>query len=351
MARTAEETKFVREQIIARGLKNTAANRKMLLDEYRAKYGQMTNVFQAFDTLFPNYAGMFSNRTALETMWGQDLVALLDDIIANPNNYDFDSQAGQRAWKNKLEATQWFKTRTDDQEKWDLKKPEDRDSEVKNLVTQLAVNYGQLGLTVSTLQQAAGELLRNGLTGQDEKWYMYRLAFNQKTGKSRSMASQTSEADALRSFARSYGYSDKNLDSTIESILTGTTINGVTMTEDQFKRAVQQYAKDRYPHLASRFEDGATLTSVFKPYRDVAAQILDRSEDSISPTDPLFERVLGAETGQLMSMYEFRKKLRTDAEFGYDKTATAKNDAVALANSIAAMFGKQYQNRPVGSYA
>jgi hypothetical protein len=106
---------------------------------------------------------------------------------------------------------------------------------------------------------------------------------------------------------------------------------------------LKEQAKVWYPSFAAEFESGRTFKQVVDPYARIAASTLEKDQESIDWTDPLYSQALnqGAEKGNApMSFADWSKKLRTDATYGWNQTQQANDLAATIGRSLTRAFGK-----------
>lgn len=106
---------------------------------------------------------------------------------------------------------------------------------------------------------------------------------------------------------------------------------------------LKEQAKVWYPSFAAEFESGRTFKQVVDPYARIAASTLEKDQESIDWSDPLYSQALnqGAEKGNApMSFADWSKKLRTDATYGWNQTQQANDLAATIGRSLTRAFGK-----------
>jgi hypothetical protein len=126
-------------------------------------------------------------------------------------------------------------------------------------------------------------------------------------------------------------------DATIESRLTG------VLNDEDIQRQQRELAKTKYGHLGGLIDQGFTLADLSSGFRQQAAQLLEKDENSIDMSQADFEAAYNyGEPGQkrMMTNGEWEIMLRTNAKFGWDKTNNAKAEARQLSSSIVQAFGK-----------
>jgi len=126
-------------------------------------------------------------------------------------------------------------------------------------------------------------------------------------------------------------------DSTIAGVLTG------SMIQDDVVRQQRELAKGKYAHLSSLIDQGLSLEDISDSYKTQASKLLEKDVNSIDMSQGAYSQAFDfGEEGKkrLMSTSEWEVKLRSDANFGWDKTQNAREEARALASSISQAFGR-----------
>ena len=126
-------------------------------------------------------------------------------------------------------------------------------------------------------------------------------------------------------------------DSTIAGVLTG------SMVQDDVVRQQRELAKGKYAHLANLIDQGLSLEDISDSYKTQASKLLEKDPNSIDMSQGAYSQAFDfGEEGKkrLMSTNEWEVKLRSDANFGWDKTQNARDEARALASSISQAFGR-----------
>lgn len=105
-----------------------------------------------------------------------------------------------------------------------------------------------------------------------------------------------------------------------------------------FQREIRRVAgtglSDR---IKSMLEAGTNLKSIYAPYRNTMAALLELSPDSIQLSDPTLQAALGGE--KEMPIYEFQRALRKDPRWQY--TDNARQDVSTSALRVLRDFGFQ----------
>jgi hypothetical protein len=126
-------------------------------------------------------------------------------------------------------------------------------------------------------------------------------------------------------------------DSDIEKVLTG------QMLTSDYERQQREFAKTRYGHLSNLLDQGMTLESIASAYKTTASKLLERNANDIDMSTGAFEQAVSfGEEGKkrLMTNSEWEKLLRSDPQYGWERTSNAKDEARALSANIAQAFGK-----------
>lgn len=175
----------------------------------------------------------------------------------------------------------------------------------------------------------------------DTAFFSTTLARNVITGeyidpRAAKIALSSNLANSYRGFAKSMFMSAD--DKEIEDLLTGKT------TEEDFYRNKRDLAKSVYGNWATLLDNpNMTMETIVKPWRDMAASVLEMDANQIDMSKPQFQAAYaGSADGKMgaMSLGDWYVKLRTDAAYGWDKTTQAKQEARELGYNIAKTFGK-----------
>lgn len=112
------------------------------------------------------------------------------------------------------------------------------------------------------------------------------------------------------------------IDTYTKQIENGTDINII-------KRAIRSSAALGLPdNVQKLIAEGTDLETVFAPYRNTMAAILEVSPDSISLTDPTLRKAFGPD--KELPLYEFQRQLRKDARWQYTNNAREEVSNAAL---------------------
>lgn len=130
-----------------------------------------------------------------------------------------------------------------------------------------------------------------------------------------------------------------------EDIMTTANANGISLTPTQLaaytqqvqngtdiniiKRAIRSSAALGLPdNVQKLIAEGTDLETIYSPYRNTMAAVLEISPDSISLTDPTLRKAFGPD--KELPLYEFQRQLRQDARWQYTNNAREEVSNVAL---------------------
>lgn len=210
-----------------------------------------------------------------------------------------------------------------------------------DMVRQIKSLVGDLGFDTVPFNKFLATAANMGWKGDTLQQEVYKEAFKKNDAGQYVNPTAVTRAKASNNYLSiakiGKQYFSQVSDSTIENALTG----GIT-TED-VQRQQRELAKTKYGHLGNLIDQGFTLQDLADPFRQQAAQLLERSPDDINMGDAMFEAAYNyGDPGQkrMMTSGEWEIMLRSDAKYGWDKTNNAKAEARQLASSIAQAFGK-----------
>lgn len=116
----------------------------------------------------------------------------------------------------------------------------------------------------------------------------------------------------------------------------------------------QQQAMSLFPSMAGAIKAGITPEQYVTPYKEVAAQVLGVSPDSINMSQQKWLRPLTAPGPDgkpvAMSLYDWQQTIMQDPQYHYMNSINAKDRASSIAQGIAEMFGR-VASGPSGSTA
>jgi hypothetical protein len=152
---------------------------------------------------------------------------------------------------------------------------------------------------------------------------------------------QGAKVSEMKALASKYlvPMSDETIGSWAKGLITG------DYSDDEFKEYLKQSAKSMFPQLTAALDAGHTVEEYVNPYKQMAAQRLEIPPDQINFMDPKWRAALqvpDSKTGQprVMTLTEWEAHIKTDAQYGYDKTQQGVGEAAKLAEELARKFGQ-----------
>lgn len=111
-----------------------------------------------------------------------------------------------------------------------------------------------------------------------------------------------------------------------------------------FETYAKEQAKSLFPSLSAAIDAGVTVNDYVDPYREQAAKVLEISPDEVDFMDPKWRKAVDQvdpKTGQrtALSLADWTTTMRTDSQYGYDKTKGARAEAASLTSKLGEMFG------------
>ena len=295
----------------------------------------------AFIKNFPQYAKLVDGgpgEQEARAKFGDDLVDLIQDVAKRPTLYEFTTQAGVDAFNAKVRATKYFNETIESAKAFDALLDVDRADKIRANRITIANGYGDLGLTAKELDDITLVATRRGLSGLALSQYVNSVVGTRARGEQDLLESL--DAQALKKVAADYGYNPPDLNKQILASIQGKEYNGEIITIDTLKKKGIALAKGAHFQLAPQLDAGLTLAEIFSSYKDVAANTLELTPESISFNDAKFRTALGGPNTPPPTLGEWETMLRTDPKYGFENTKKAKRDAFKLSTTIAKMFGE-----------
>jgi len=107
---------------------------------------------------------------------------------------------------------------------------------------------------------------------------------------------------------------------------------------ETFKKQIRDVAKIGMPqNIASLLDNGVDLDTIYSPYKNVMASVLEINPESITLSDPLLRSAITGE--KELPIYEFQRQLRKDSRWQY--TNQAKEEVSDVALKVLRDFGFQ----------
>jgi hypothetical protein len=312
---------FVDAELVKRGLVDTPANRATLRKEYDLKSQPVSaeltpEIEEAFRVKYPQYAWML---TDLDREKYSDMFQLIADA-SNPLK-----EMSAEEFKRRFEGTSFT-------QELSLKKI---NRELISGIGSFSWGSGQLGKFLNKANQY-------GYTGDSLKQAAYQelLTKDPKTGayKNPNAVNEVRASSPylrLKKIGTAY-LSPLSDDRIIESLTGG-------ISEDDVLRLSREKAIALYPHLTRQIEAGLTLSDLAYDYQRTAADLLELTPDQIDMSKGKFNLALKTGEGgkeRMMSTSEWIQTIKSDADFGWQYTKQANDQATNVALNIAKAFGK-----------
>ena len=336
----ADQKTFVDAQILARKLKDTPANRKLLRTEYQktAKPADDMAWMEIFRKDYPSYSDW--TTSAVTEHFGQDFIDILNTVAQGTIEYSDEEL------KALLRNTKYFTDITDKQYSFDTERKGVQDDLIATARRAITTDYADVGLSETDLADLSKTVARSGLTGTGLKQAVYQYAFRRAAAapmatdtKMVTNVLQGADADAIRQSARAYGYPVS--DAEVKAALTGGMYNGVAVSSESILQKAQKLAKGDYFHLSDQIDAGLSLEDIFGNYKRYAANVLELDESQIDfNKDTKWRAAFGTKESGQMGLGDWVKKLKSDKSFGWQYTNEANRQAVDIAAMIARTFGK-----------
>jgi hypothetical protein len=259
------------------------------------------------------------------------------------NDWDIDELLRQ------IDNTDWAKSRTDAQERFDVLKttdPTQAAAQVEQYIPVVRRNLTQKNLTLSEeqIKSIAEKGARNGWNGN--QWEEYTaseaVAFinagqpqtPQPGGEVAQPVSQVGATD-LRKIAKQFGVkvSDQVLNGWVSDIVTN------KRNQDQFTEYVRASAQTMFPSLSDRLKTN-TFDEIVSPYKQMYSEVLETPEDNIDLTNPTFSNLFTAgdpNKPRMMTSTEWVTFLRKRPE--WQNTQNAYSEYAQAASTLNKIFG------------
>jgi hypothetical protein len=280
------------------------------------------------------------------------------------------AQAGTdpTAFKAQFESTAWYQTHSDAVRTWIglvYSNPGQAASDMQAEEADMSATLSSLGLSASPdqvmmLSQAA---LAQGWTDQQIKQHISQAiktnpdgTFSFTYGGITSGGNQSGAGSLMASVDSIQAEAGKYLVplSTSTAQAFARAIAGGTMDAQGVDAYLQQQAMSLYPTIAGAIKQGITPAQYVTPYKEVAAQLLGVSPDSIDMTQTKWNRALSqpGPDGKpaAMSLYDWQQLVMKDPQYNYLQSINAKDRASSISQGLAELFGRS-PSGPAGSTA
>jgi len=261
----------------------------------------------------------------------------------------FASEEGKAQFLQEFKKTSYAQNTTKLQQAFDVKTPAEKQSAIQKAINDIRSEYGEIQFDQAALEEVAGVAARNGSTGIDLGRLVYRAAFKRGAAAptfTAPTAAKTAlggaDADRIRAIYRAYG--QRPDDDQIARILAQETdpASGVVMTEDMLRNNLRDLAKVSYKPFADLLDRGVSVQTIFSPYQQIAASVLEQAPDQVALIDDrgvptkFATALMGKEP---MSLTEWITTLKSDNKYGWQFTNEAKQQATNLVMDLEKAFG------------
>lgn len=268
-----------------------------------------------------------------------------------------------------LQSTPWYQTNSDAVRKWISEVETDPAQAQSDLQAQESSIYATIaamgvGALPQQVQFLAQQSLAMGWTDQEIKDHIAQgIQFNAQgqpflvSGGMTAGAPTNGGVGTIQSTieslqAEAAKYLVPVSSSTLQTFATN--IANGTMDATSVDAYFATQAESLYPSIAGAIKTGVTPADYVTPYKEVAAQLLGVSPNSIDMTQSKWNRALSnpGQDGvpQAMTLYDWQQMLMTDPQYNYKNSINAKDRASSIAQGIGEMFGK-VASGPAGSTA
>lgn len=268
--------------------------------------------------------------------WFMDVPEIRDKLIGLARQGVTNPDIAKRA----ISQTAWYQNTSSTARMWHIQEESDPASARADVAQQagvLGTMASKLGLDVdpARLSDIAETSLRYGWTNQQiQSALAAEFKYDPDNKK------QSTVVQAIKERANKY-YVPLG-DSTIENWAKGM-MQG-TYTEEEYTQYLKDTAKSLMPQLSAAIDAGHTVEEYADPYRQVAARYLEVPPESVDFNDPKWRTALDQQdpkTGlhSVMTLTEWTRKIKTDPNYGYDKTQQGIQDGSQVATSLLKNFG------------
>jgi hypothetical protein len=198
---------------------------------------------------------------------------------------------------------------------------------IRSMATRLGVSLD--GARLQTLTEDALKL------GAGEQEISMWLVNETRSG----FGTIASGIDSLRAQAANYAVpvSDQTLATWSAQIATG------QVSPEGFLSYLKEQAKSMFPALAGAIDAGVSVRQYAEPFIQIAVQELGLNPADIRLNEAKWQRPLTtiSADGQptTMSQYDWTRLIRTDEEYGFDKTPGALADATQVKDTLLKQMG------------
>lgn len=279
--------------------------------------------------------------------------------VAGSSVYDIFQRAVKEEWsptrfQTAIRNTPWWKQRDADQRDYDVtvyqdpaaKKARDQAAvdKVKQYASQMGVTLTAADLDPNIANSLVHQAARNNFSDIEYQHAVAKRYTAPTSGKA--TGAGATALDDLKKIADDYGIAvtDAKLQGDVAKILAG------DAQSDQYRDQYRELAKAQYANIAPLLDKGMTVKDVIDPYLQVAKTELGINDAEFGYVDPNGTRtgtidpkwtaaLSPGENGAMMSTDEWRKRLRSDDQYGWKNTQGAKDIAQQFADQVGRTFG------------
>lgn len=238
-----------------------------------------------------------------------------------------------------IKGTTWWKTRSETQRRNDILKaenPAEYNKQYRAAIDATNRLTTQMGLKIAapTRLALARQFQDAGASPEEMAVRLSAYFTIPKTGAAVGTSGQALAGIQKDMAAYGVGMSAATQQAYVRQIISGQQTNeGI---EDIFR----EQAKALYPGIKAQLDAGMTTRQYLDPFLQIAEKELGKPSSQMNLTDTKWTAPLGTTAKPTpMSADEWTVKLRTDARYGWDKTASARGMASELIGSLSKMFG------------
>jgi hypothetical protein len=321
------------------GLPDTPANRKQIREDLKAGNKPQAD----WETLVAQRAGEYAYL--LDPKF-EGLPELLRKAVEKDW---FDSPEGEKQFLQEFAKTPYALNADANQEKFDLSDPGTKRSLIELQIDNIRSQYGEIQFDQTTLEEVATTAARNKSTNIELGRLVYRAAFKRGAAEpafGESVAAKTAlggeDVARVRAIYRAYGQTAD--DQQIARILAGDVdpASGVVMTEDMLRNNLRDIAKVSYKPFADLLDRGISVETIFQPYKQIAASVLEKTPDEVELIDASGKPSQFASALMMkepMSLTDWITTLKSDKSYGWQFTSEAKQKATSLVMDLEKSFG------------
>jgi len=339
VAVTAVRKADVDAALATSGLPDTPANRKQIREDLKAGKKLQAN----WETLVAQQAGEYAYL--LDQKY-EGVPELLRKAVQE--GY-FKSDEGQKQFLQEFKNTGYYRNTSQKQQLFDKKTPADKQGAIQTEIDKIRAEYGEIQFDQTGLEEVATAAARNGASPVELGRLVYRAAFKRGAAQpafGESVAAKTAlggeDVARVRAIYRAYGQPAD--DQTIARVLAGEVdpASGVVMTEDMLRNNLRDIAKVSYKPFADLLDRGISVETIFQPYKQIAASVLEKTPDEVELVDASGKPSQFASALMMkepMSLTDWISTLKSDERYGWQFTSEAKQKATSLVMDLEKAFG------------